>query len=122
MKIEDRLKHNQPEVYCELTENYCKLLPEDESLTTFFEKIEETVVEEGCLQPILMSADRIDTRTLNAEAITVDAEGNGTFSGELQAVSGSDDTLITFFEKIERTLDPICNAIRKAMRRFEINI
>ena len=61
MKIEDRLKYNQPEVYCELTENYCKLLPEDESLTTFF-------------------------------------------------------------EKIERTLDPICNAIRKAMRRFEINI
>ena len=105
MKIEDRLKHNQPEVYCELTENYCKLLPED-----------------GCLQPILMSADRIDTRTLNAEAVTVDAEGNGTFSGELQAVSGSDDTLITFFEKIERTLDPICDAIRKAMRRFEINI
>ena len=61
MKIKDRLKHNQPEVYCELTENYCKLLSEDESLTIFFEKIEET-------------------------------------------------------------LDPICDAIRKAMRRFEINI
>ena len=32
------------------------------------------------------------------------------------------DTLTTFFEKIERTLDPICDAIRKAMRRFAINI
>jgi len=33
-----------------------------------------------------------------------------------------DDTLTTFFEKIERTLDPVCDAIRKAMRRLEINI
>ena len=61
MKIKERVKYNQPDVYCKLTENYCKLLPEDDSLTTFF-------------------------------------------------------------ERIERTLDPICDAIRKAMRRFEINI
>ena len=61
MKIEDRLKHNQPDVYYELSENYSELLEED-------------------------------------------------------------DTLTTFFEKIERTLDPICDAIRKAMRRFAINI
>ena len=61
MKIKDRVKYNQPDVYYELSENYSELL------------------EEG-------------------------------------------DTLTTFFEKIERTLDPICDAIRKAMRRFEINI
>ena len=61
MKIEDRLKHNQPEVYYELSKNYSELL-------------------------------------------------------------GEDDTLTTFFERIEGTLDPICDAIRKAMRRFEINI
>ena len=61
MKSEDRLKHNQPEVYYELSKNYSELLEEDDTLTTFFEKIEET-------------------------------------------------------------LDPICDAIRKAMRRLEINI
>ena len=61
MKIKDRVKYNQPDVYCELSENYSELL------------------EEG-------------------------------------------DTLTTFFERIERTLDPICDAIRKAMRRLEINI
>ena len=32
------------------------------------------------------------------------------------------EKLTTFFERIERTLDPICDAIRKAMRRLEINI
>ena len=61
MKIKDRVKYNQPDVYYELSKNYSELLEED-------------------------------------------------------------DTLTTFFEKIERTLDPICDAIRKAMRRFEINI
>ena len=61
MKIKDRVKYNQPDVYYELSENYSELLEEDETLTTFF-------------------------------------------------------------EKIERTLDPICDAIRKAMRRLEINI
>ena len=61
MRIKDRVKYNQPDVYYELSENYSELL-------------------------------------------------------------GEDDTLTTFFEKIERTLDPICDAIRKAMRRFEINI
>ena len=61
MKIKDRVKYNQPDVYYELSENYSELLEEN-------------------------------------------------------------DTLTTFFEKIERTLDPICDAIRKAMRRLEINI
>ena len=61
MKIKDRVKYNQPDVYCELSENHSELLEED-------------------------------------------------------------DTLTTFFERIERTLDPICDAIRKAMRRLEINI
>ena len=61
MKIKDRVKYNQPDVYYELSENYSELL-------------------------------------------------------------GEDDTLTTFFEKIERTLDPICDAIREAMRRFAINI
>ena len=32
------------------------------------------------------------------------------------------EKLTTFFNRIERTLDPICDAIRKAMRRLEINI
>ena len=61
MKIKDRVKYNQPDVYYELSKNYSELLEEDDKLTTFF-------------------------------------------------------------ERIERTLDPICDAIRKAMRRLEINI
>ena len=78
-------------------------------------KLGETVIEGGYLKTGFVDASRIDTGTLNAEAVTVssqdgttfnlsgndlvidtnqftlDEEGNGTFSGKLEAVSGSFD-------------------------------
>ena len=95
--IKHETKHNQPNVYKQL--------------------IEERDIKNRHKKTSFVDASKVDTEILRADKVRVASGDKIT-----KKYTKQKGLLTKFFERFDEMLDPICDAIRKAMRRFEINI